>query len=107
MARHPHLRRRAGASEHRERIREALAGTKREVVLARLGHADLTGKVALPADTVPFGGRKLRRIDHGFARGNVIASGAMASLAGDTAFQKRRRGIGVLLAGNPLYPAGV
>src|ERR1700724_2347210 len=63
--------------------------------------------MALLANTVPLRGSKLSRVYHRFARSNVIASRAVASLAGYATFPKRRRGVGVLSAWNPLNPTGV
>src|SRR5215469_14463827 len=107
MARHPELGPGAGPHESRQDVIEPVAGAKGLIVFACLGHSDFAGKMALLADAVSLARRELGRIEHRFAKSNVIAARTMASLAGYPAFQKRRRGIGVLRAWNPLNSTGV
>jgi hypothetical protein len=89
VARHRHLRR-TGAHEDRQNIREPIAGAKCLAVFARFRYANFARKMALLTNTVPLSGGKLRGIYHPFARGNVIASRAVASLASCATFPKRR-----------------
>src|SRR5713101_3995192 len=105
MARHPQGRGRSGAHENRERIPEQLTRVKGSLVFTRLGHADFAGKMALPADTVPLGARKLGWIHHRFTRRHVIASRPMASFAGYATLTERGGIIGVLSSWNLLNRA--
>src|SRR5665213_257048 len=107
VAGYAQLRPRAGAYEHRERVREPVARAQHRFVVALLRHADFAGEVALFANAVPRGGSQLRRIYHRLAGGDMFASRAVASLAGHATLGKRRQGIGVLRACNPPDPARV
>ena len=90
MAGHSKLRRGAGAHESRKHVGEPFPGAKALVVFARFRDAHLSGKMALLTDAVPLSRRKLRRIDHGRAGCDVIASRPVASLTCDTALAERR-----------------
>src|SRR5581483_6046979 len=96
VAGHLSLRHRTGAHKNDQAIRERLAGRKRLFVPSRLGNSNFAGEVALLADTVPRGGSEFRRIHHGLAPGDMVASRAVTSLAGHASFRERRRRVAVL-----------
>jgi len=107
VAGHAQLRFGTRAHEHRQRVRQPVAGVQNWLIFSYLRNTDFAGKVALLTNTIACGGTELRRIYHRLAGGDVIASRAVASLASYASLRKGRRGIGVLRARDPPNPAGV
>ena len=76
---------RARAYEHGQGFSEAGACDERLFVFARPCYANFAGEVALLTNAIALGSRKLCRIHHGLTGRDVIATGTVAALAGNTA----------------------
>src|ERR1043166_5895433 len=77
-------------------IREQISGTKGSDAAARPRHSRRSRQMALLANAIAAGRLELRRIHDVALCFHVLLTGAMAALAPDAAFEKRRIEIAVL-----------